>query len=82
MLSLGRSDRWYDYQSVDIRYYQAKFDEFRARRIFHNGAPSLGVDDRDYDLVFGHFDIPTHTAHLWACGPNLGNSPELNIVVR
>lgn len=82
MLTLGTSDRWFAYQSVDIGYYQAGFEEFRARRILHNGARSLGVDDRAYDLVFGHYDIPTQTVYLWACGPSLEYSPELNIVVR
>jgi len=84
LLTLGTSDRWFNYRSIDIGYYQAGFEEFGARRILHVGVDPLGhdVDDRDYNLVFGHYDVPAHTAYLWACGPNLGGSPKLNIVVR
>ncbi len=84
LLTFGTSDRWFNYRSLDIGYFQAGFEEFRARRIRHHGfnEKQLVLDDRDYDLVFGHYDIPTHTAYLWACGPNLEHSAELNIVVR
>lgn len=84
LISLGTSDRWFDYRTIDIGYYQAGFEEFRARRFLYKGVDErrFDVDDRDYNVVFGHFDIPTHTVSLWACGPNMGGSSDVNINVR
>jgi hypothetical protein len=74
------SDRWFNYRSVGIDYRQAGFEEFRSGRFI--GQPVRpAADDRQYNLVFGHYDIPTHTAYLWACGPNVSSSLT-NIVVR
>ncbi len=84
LLTLGTSDRWFNYASLKISYYQAGFEEFRTGRFRHRGVEtrSFDLDDRDYSLVFGHFDIPTHKAHLWACGSNVGEQKKSNIVVR
>ena len=84
LFTLGTSNRWFDYRMVDIDYYQAGFEEFRARRVRHNGVVGMryDADDREYNVVFGHYNIPTHTASLWACGSNLGASPDVKIVVR
>lgn len=75
------SSRWYNYRSVDIDYRQAGFEEFRGGRYLGRAVPPA-ADDRQYDLVFGYYDIPTHTAHLWACGPNFADDVDRNIVVR
>lgn len=75
------SDRWYNYRSVSIDYRQAGFEEFHRGRFLGQAVPPA-ADDRQYNLVFGHFDIPTHTAYLWACGPNVADDTGQNIVVR
>ena len=80
-MTFGMSDRWFRYQSVDIAYYQAGFEEFRAGRVLGRDRPPM-ADDRQYTLVFGHYDIPTHTAFLWACGPNMSDQADQHIVVR
>lgn len=84
LATLGTSNRWFDYRTVEIGYFQAGFEEFRARRVRHNGVRGVqfDADDRGYNLVFGHYDISTHTASIWACGPNLGASPDVKIEVR
>ena len=84
LFTFGTSNRWFDYRTVDIGYYQAGFEEFRARSIRHNGIVEMPYDpdDREYNVVFGDYDIPTHTGSLWACGPNMGGSPDVKIVVR
>jgi hypothetical protein len=84
LLTFSKAGRWFDYNKVEIRYHQAGFEEFRSRRIIHRGAELMGIDDRDFDLVFGEYDIPNRTAVIWACGPNMSDDvPEdLNIVVR
>lgn len=80
----GWRTRWYDYNKVAIRYRQAGFEEFKARRIFHHGDEPLGIDDREYDVAFGHYELPTRTAFMWACGPNMSDQlpVDVNIVVR
>ena len=80
LITFGTSDRWFHYQSIDIAYYQAGFQDFRAGRIL-NEDRRFDVDDRQHNLVFGHYDIPTHTTSLWACGRNFGG-PDEKIVVR
>jgi hypothetical protein len=75
------SDRWFNYRSVDIDYRQAGFEEFRAGRVLGQ-AVRPAADDRQYDLVFGHYDVPSHTAYLWACGPNVPADTSQNIVVH
>jgi hypothetical protein len=83
LLSFGANHRWFHYQTIDIAYYQAGFEEFRAGRVVGRSEPP-GADDRQYNLVFGHYDIPSHTAYLWACGPNMSQHIPVdeNIVVR
>ena len=83
LMTFGMSDRWFRYQSVDIAYYQAGFEEFRAGRVLGRDRPPM-ADDRQYTLVFGHYDIPTHTAYLWACGPSMSDHvpADQHIVVR
>jgi predicted small lipoprotein YifL len=80
LLSFGTSNEWLNYRSVDIAYHQAGFEEFRAGRVLGHHRPPM-IDDRQYNSVAGHYDIPTHTAFLWWCGPNMGGA-EQNIVVR
>lgn len=75
VLSFGTSNRWLNYESVDIAYYQAGFAEFRGGRVLGHRSPPK-IDDRQYNLVFGHYDIPDHTAYIWACGPNLSNEAD------
>lgn len=72
----GWQNRWYDYSTIEISYRQAGFDEFRPRRVLYHGSEPLGIDDRNYELVFGHYDIPAHTAYIWACGPNFAGSDD------
>ena len=76
LLTFGTNDRWFNYRSIDIAYYQAGFEEFRAGRVLgsHDKPGQFDIDDRQYDLVFGHYDIPTHKAYIWACGPNFGGA--------
>jgi predicted small lipoprotein YifL len=85
LMSFGTSDRWLNYQSIDIAYFQAGFEEFRGGRVLGRSRPP-SADDRQYNLVFGHYDIPTHTAYIWACGPNvggpIGDPSHPSIVVR
>lgn len=81
LLSFGTNDRWFDYSSIDIRYYQAGFEEFKAGRVLGRSRLPM-ADDREYDLVIGRYDIQTHTAFLWACGPNMGADSRTEIVVR
>jgi hypothetical protein len=81
LLTFGMSGRWYRYETIDIAYYQAGFQEFRAGRFLGEPRPPA-TDDRQYNLVLGHYDIPTHTISLWACGPNIGGASDVNIVVR
>jgi hypothetical protein len=80
VLSLGTSDRWFDYSKLRVRFYQAGFEEFRTGRIIGQEKPPA-ADDREFNLVFGDYDIPSHTLTIWACGPNMGG-PDVNIVVR
>src|SRR4051794_34575586 len=80
-MTFGSSNRWFNYNVIDIAFYQAGFEEYREGR-YLGDSRLPGADDRQYDLVFGHYDIPTHTASLWACGPNVGGAPDVNIVVR
>ena len=83
LFTLGTSDRWFDYRTVSVSYYQAGFDEFRAMQVRENGVAGmrLDTDDREYDLVFGHYDLTTRKAWLWECGPNIGSKPGSTIVV-
>ena len=53
VMTLGMSERWFHYQSVDIAYYQAGFGEFKAGQILGRSRPPM-LDDRQYNLVFGH----------------------------
>jgi hypothetical protein len=62
--------RWFNYNSLELSYLQAGFEEFRPRRVFYRGSEPFDIDDRQYASVFGRYDIPTHTAYIWACGPN------------
>lgn len=87
IVTFGTSDRWYKYDSVEIGYMQAGFEEYRPRRVLYHGWEPTGIDDRQYDLVLGHFEVPAHTAYIWACGPNNGGpdygSPDKpHIIVR
>ena len=85
ILTLGNSDRWYNYRKIRIGYNQAGFEEFRPRRILHDGHEPIGIiDDREYDLVFGDYDLRTRTALIWACGPNMSDQElmDQHIVVR
>ncbi len=84
LLTLGKSDRWFDYGIVEVSYYQAGYEEFRAGQVRSNGVSGMrfNTDDRDYNVVFGHYDIGTRTASLWACGPTLGSPLTRKIVVR
>jgi hypothetical protein len=86
MLTLGRSNLWFNYNSIEIDYRQAGFEEFRSRRVLYSGLEPVAIDDRNYDLVLGHYDVPARTAYIWACGPNSGgedNDPDHpRIVVR
>ena len=81
LLTLGTSGQWFNYQSIDIAYYQAGFEEFREGRYVGRERP-MGADDRPFNLVLGHYDLPAKTAFLWACGPNMSGPTDLNIVVR
>ena len=76
--------RWYDYQKIQIQYFQAGFEGYRPGRVLYRGSPDIGIDDRDYNLVDGEYDIPSHTAHIWACGPNMSHDlpKDLGIIVR
>lgn len=74
------SDSWFNYRSVDIDYREAGFEEFHSGR-FLGQSVRPAADDRQYNLVFGHYDLPTGTAYLWACGPNVDSSLA-NLVVR
>jgi len=58
LLTLGAGDRWFNYHKLKISYYQAGFEEFRSRRVLHRGAQPVGADDRQFNLVFGNYDIP------------------------
>jgi hypothetical protein len=71
-LTFGSSNRWFKYDSVEIDYRQAGFAEFRPRRILYDGVRPFDIDDRNYNLVLGHYEVPEHTAYIWACGPNYG----------
>jgi hypothetical protein len=84
ILTFGSSGRWYKYNSVEIDYRQAGFDEFRAGRVFYRGAGPFEIDDRQYNLVLGHYNTATHTAYVWACGPNFSSDDPQHprIVVR
>ncbi len=82
LVTFGASDRWYNYTSIDIEYFQAGFEEFRAGRRLRPHRPRTMLDDREYDLVFGQYDILTGTGSLSACGPNMGDAPDEPIVVR
>jgi hypothetical protein len=78
----SRRFREYDYRHVLIAFYQAGFEEFRSRRVFHHGAEPVRLDDRAYNLVFGDYDIPTHTVSIWTCGPNVGGNADVHIVIH
>ena len=84
VVSFGQQRRWFDYRKIKIDYYQAGRYGFQSRRILFKGAEPSGIDDRQFDLVFGDYDIPTHTTVIWACGPNMSEDGpvDLHIVVR
>ena len=63
LVTFGMSSHWFNYSSVDIDYREAGFGEFQGGRFLGRGVPPA-ADDRQYSLVFGHYDIPTHTAFL------------------
>jgi hypothetical protein len=76
ILTFGGWWRWFDYNSIDISYRQAGFEEFRSRRILYHGWEPVGIDDRNFKLVLGHYDVPTRKAYIWACGPNFSNGTD------
>ena len=84
LLTLGTSYRWFDYGTVEVGLYQAGFGEFRPLQVRENGVPGtwFDTDDREYAVVFGHYNLRTRTLRLWACGPNMGGKPDAKIVVR
>lgn len=84
IITLTENGRWFDYETVKISYRQANFEEFREGRVIHKGHERIGIDDRNYDVVFGDYDVRSGTAEIWACGPNMSSEPfkPLSIVVK
>jgi hypothetical protein len=76
ILTFGGWRRWFDYNSIGISYRQAGFEEFRPRRVLYRGSEPMVIDDRQYDLVFGHYDVPSHTAYIWTCGLNFSGGDD------
>jgi hypothetical protein len=63
-----------DNSTIDFDFRQAGFEEFRAGRNIHS-APHLGVfdvDDREYNLAVGTYDVKADRLSIEACGPNMG----------
>lgn len=74
-VNLADNGRWYDFSVIEIRYFQAGFEGYRSGRILYDGTPRFDIDDREYDLVVGEYDISSRTAHIDACGPSMSNDP-------
>ena len=47
LLTLGTSDRWFDYRTIARSYYQAGFEEFRAMQVRDNGITGMRLDVDD-----------------------------------
>src|SRR5690349_817693 len=59
-----------DQSRVVFRYYQVGFRKFRPGRVFFRETePPRPVEEENYKLVEGEYDIPTHTATVFGCGP-------------
>ncbi|WP_156405458.1 hypothetical protein [Sphingomonas sp. Root710] len=83
-VNLSDTGRWYDFSKIEITYFQAGIEGYRTGRILHSGTPMVDIDDREYDLVRGEYDIASKRARIWACGPNMspGLPNELDIEIR
>ena len=62
-----------DHNSVEIDLRQAGFEEFKHGRYVLDAAPTriFDVDDRDYEIAFGSFDVSKERISLQSCGPNM-----------
>ena len=80
LLTLGTSNRWFNYRKARISYYQAGFEGYRPMRVRESGfvGARLDTDDRAYDLVLGDYSLTTEKGSLWASGSNWGGGEPLS----
>ncbi len=64
----------YNKNIVEIDLRQANFEEFGSgREAFDNYPPnSGGIDDRNYKVAFGSFNLETGELNITSCGENMG----------
>ncbi|WP_141396453.1 MULTISPECIES: hypothetical protein [Sphingomonas] len=62
-----------NHNSVEIDFRQAGFEEFKHGRYVLEAPPirQFDVDDRDYQIVFGSFNVSKKRLSLQACGRNI-----------
>lgn len=63
-LSLGSWDSWFNYNRIGFLYLEAP--------LFRTGP----LDDGSYRQVRGNYDVVSHTASVWRCGPYLPSEPD------
>lgn len=62
-----------DRNSIEIDLRQAGFEEFKHGRYILDAPPIriFDVDDRDYEIAFGSFNVSKKHIRLQSCGPNI-----------
>ncbi len=63
----------YDKSIIEVDLREANFEKFAGGRRSYSNYPegSGGIDDRDYRMAFGTFDVATGRLNLVACGENM-----------
>ena len=63
----------YNKSVIEVDLREANFEEFGNGRRSYSNYPegSGGIDDRDYRMAFGTFDVATGLLNLAACGENM-----------
>jgi len=71
ILTLGSQSDWFDYNHVDLSYFEAGAYEFRSRRIIDTPVDRMRIDDRPFDFVFGDYDVRQRKGVVTGCGSNM-----------
>jgi hypothetical protein len=67
-----RGDPEVDESVIHFQFREAGRYDFKAGRRTTMPLEWLNLDDRQYDLVSGHLDVPSRNLVIEYCGPNVG----------
>ena len=75
ILTFGTQSHWFDYNHIELSYFQAGAYEFRSRRVIDSPVDRMRIDDRPYEFVYGDYDLRRHRGVVTGCGANMSPTP-------